>query len=83
MIASVDLYLDRNTALHRLDPRVKLLGPAAAFGLTVVFNHPAYVAAVAGGGLARRARGCAWRPSVVAHLRPWFRFAAFVRNDLV
>ena len=48
MISSVDLYLDRNTALHRLDPRVKLLGLAATFGLTVAFNHPAYVAAVAG-----------------------------------
>lgn len=43
----MDLYLDRNTALHRLDPRVKIFGLAAAFAVALAFNHPAYVAAVA------------------------------------
>jgi energy-coupling factor transport system permease protein len=43
----VDLYLDRNTVLHRLDPRAKIFGLASAFVLTMSFNHPAYVAAVA------------------------------------
>jgi energy-coupling factor transport system permease protein len=43
----VDLYLDHASALHRLDPRVKILGLAAVFALTMAFNHPAYVAAVA------------------------------------
>jgi len=43
----VDLYLDHNTALHRLDPRAKLFGLLVAFALTLVFNHPGYVAAAA------------------------------------
>jgi energy-coupling factor transport system permease protein len=43
----VDLYLEHNTALHRLDPRVKILGLAAVFALALTFNHPAYVAGVA------------------------------------
>jgi len=81
MITSVDLYLDRNTTLHRLDPRVKLLGLAATFGLTVAFNHPAYVAA---GAVLLAAL------VVVAAAAAWCRIsghgstiAAFVRNDLV
>jgi len=43
----VDLYLDRDTALHRLDPRVKLFGLVVAFALTLAFNHPGYVAGAA------------------------------------
>ena len=43
----MDLYLDRNTPLHRLDPRVKLFGLLAAFLVLLSFNHPAYIAALA------------------------------------
>ncbi len=39
----MDLYLDYGTALHRLDPRVKVFGLLAAFLLLLAFNHPAYV----------------------------------------
>jgi len=45
----VDLYLDHNTALHRLDPRVKIFGLAAVFALALSFNHPGYVGAVGAG----------------------------------
>lgn len=47
MASDVDLYLDRDTLVHRLDPRTKILGLAAAFALTLAFNHPAYVAGAA------------------------------------
>lgn len=43
----MDLYLDSNTPLHRLDPRAKLLGLLAAFALLLAFNHPLYTAGVA------------------------------------
>jgi energy-coupling factor transport system permease protein len=43
----MDLYLDRDTAIHRLDPRVKILGLVGLFALALTFNHPAYVAAAA------------------------------------
>jgi energy-coupling factor transport system permease protein len=45
--SAVDLYLGRNTAIHRLDPRAKILGLSAAFVLALAFNHPAFVAGVA------------------------------------
>jgi energy-coupling factor transport system permease protein len=53
----VDLYLDRNTALHRLDPRVKTIGLLAAFAVALAFNHPGYVAAVAAAILLLAAAG--------------------------
>jgi energy-coupling factor transport system permease protein len=43
----VDLYLDHNTALHRMDPRAKIFAFAAAIGLAMAFNHPVYVLAAA------------------------------------
>lgn len=43
----MELYLDRNTAVHRLDPRVKTFGLGAIFALALSFNHPAYVAGAA------------------------------------
>jgi energy-coupling factor transport system permease protein len=41
------LYLDYRTAVHRLDPRVKLFGLLGAFLLLLAFNHPAYVGGTA------------------------------------
>lgn len=43
----MDLYLSRDSALHRLDPRIKLFCLAAAFVLAMTFNHPLYVAGIA------------------------------------
>jgi len=43
----VDLYLDFNTPLHRLDPRAKVFGLLGAFALLLAFNHPLYTAGVA------------------------------------
>lgn len=42
------LYVDRDTPLHRLDPRSKMGLLASLFVLAFVFDHPLYVAAVLG-----------------------------------
>ncbi|HWS52993.1 MAG TPA: energy-coupling factor transporter transmembrane component T [Pyrinomonadaceae bacterium] len=41
------LYLARRSAVHRLDPRTKIIGLLALSSLLFVFNHPLYVSAVA------------------------------------
>lgn len=41
------LYLDLRSPVHRIDPRVKILGLVLLSALPFVFNHPAYTAAVA------------------------------------
>ncbi len=38
------LYLDRNTIVHRLDPRTKIMLMAGSFVMTLLFMHPAWVA---------------------------------------
>jgi energy-coupling factor transport system permease protein len=43
---NVFLYLDNPSPVHRLDPRTKLFLLFLFFTLALVFNHPAYVAAV-------------------------------------
>jgi len=48
----VDLYLERNTLLHRLDPRVKVFGLLALFAALLAFNHPLYVAGMTAGVIA-------------------------------
>ena len=42
-----EVYLDRNTAVHRLDPRTKLALMLAAFVTACYFEHPLWVAAIA------------------------------------
>lgn len=42
------LYLDRDTFLHRLDPRTKMGLLVSLFALAFVFDNPAYAAAVLG-----------------------------------
>ncbi len=37
------LYLERETWLHRLDPRTKLIGTIVGFLLCLSFNHPLYM----------------------------------------
>ena len=44
------LYLDRDTALHRLHPVTKIFGLILLFIMAMLFNHPLYVLAL--GGLA-------------------------------
>jgi energy-coupling factor transport system permease protein len=53
----VELYLDYNSRLHRLDPRVKTFGLLVVFALALTFNHPAYVAVFAIGILAMATLG--------------------------
>jgi energy-coupling factor transport system permease protein len=43
-----ELYLERRSPLHRLDPRMKLAGLVAVFAICLAFTHPAFVAAAAG-----------------------------------
>jgi len=45
------LYLDRDTWIHRLDPRTKIIGLLIGFGICLCFNHPLYVAAISSGAL--------------------------------
>lgn len=45
-IMNIFLYLDKNTWVHRLDPRTKLIGAVILFILCLCFNHPLYMAAV-------------------------------------
>lgn len=65
---SVFLYVDRDTALHRLHPVTKVIGLALAFAVSLLFSHPlpalaalalAVVAVLAGGGATNLAR--AWK----------------------
>ena len=37
---NLSLYQDRDTWLHRLDPRTKLIGVSMIFALCLCFNHP-------------------------------------------
>lgn len=46
MSNKLDLYVEGESLLHRLDPRSKLLWIPIGFALVMVFNHPAYVGAV-------------------------------------
>ncbi len=46
---NIFLYLDKNTRIHRLDPRTKILGVLIVFSLCLCFNHPLYMGAVSTG----------------------------------
>jgi len=75
----MDLYLARDTPLHRLDPRVKVFGLLALFAILLAFNDPRYVAGSVVCMLALAAAGRAlpnlWR------LR--FLFAMFLLFSLI
>jgi energy-coupling factor transport system permease protein len=43
---NIFLYLDRNTWVHRLDPRTKILGVLIVFILCLCFNHPLYMGTI-------------------------------------
>ncbi len=53
------LYLDRDTWIHRLDPRTKIVGLLIGFAICLCFNHPLYMALISLGvllvGLSARA----------------------------
>ncbi len=44
---NIFLYLDRNTWVHRLDPRTKIAGALLLFVLCLCFQHPLFLAAAA------------------------------------
>lgn len=52
------LYLERETWLHRLDPRTKVIGTVIGFVLCLTFNHPLHMMVIilAIGGLAVSAK---------------------------
>ncbi len=43
---NIFLYLDRDTWVHRLDPRTKLTGALILFAVCLCFNHPLYMAGI-------------------------------------
>ncbi len=43
---NIFLYLDRDTWIHRLDPRTKIMGILICFAICLCFNSPLYVAAI-------------------------------------
>jgi energy-coupling factor transport system permease protein len=48
---NIFLYLDRDTQIHRLDPRTKLIVAVILFGICLCFNHPFYLALISLGVL--------------------------------
>jgi energy-coupling factor transport system permease protein len=46
---NIFLYLDKDTWVHRLDPRTKMIGTLIVFGICLSFNHPMYMAVIAAG----------------------------------
>jgi len=49
---NIFLYLDKETWVHRLDPRTKIIGVLIVFSICLCFNHPLYMAAISLGILA-------------------------------
>ena len=49
---NLSLYLDRNTWVHRLDPRTKMVGASILFMSCLCFNHPLYMGWISLGILA-------------------------------
>ena len=43
---NIFLYLDKDTWIHRLDPRTKILGVLIVFTICLCFNHPLYMGGV-------------------------------------
>jgi len=43
---NIFLYLDRNTWVHRLDPRTKVMGMLILFIVCLCFNHPIYMVVI-------------------------------------
>lgn len=43
---NIFLYLDKNTWVHRLDPRTKMTGALILFIICLCFNHPLYMTGV-------------------------------------
>ncbi|MCX5813306.1 MAG: energy-coupling factor transporter transmembrane component T [Proteobacteria bacterium] len=49
---NISIYRNKNTWLHHLDPRTKLIGVIFLFIIALTFNHPLYVVFVIAGVLA-------------------------------
>src|SRR4030042_6915382 len=43
---NIFLYLDKDTWIHRLDPRTKMIGVLILFIICLCFNHPLYMSAI-------------------------------------
>lgn len=46
MIRAINIYTDRSTVVHELDPRTKIIAFVILSGMLLVFNDPRYVVAV-------------------------------------
>ncbi|HSB07591.1 MAG TPA: energy-coupling factor transporter transmembrane component T [Thermodesulfobacteriota bacterium] len=62
---NIFLYLERDTWIHRLDPRTKIMGVLIGFMICLCFNHPLYMAAISFSvlliGLSAKAMPNFWR----------------------
>lgn len=70
------LYREKDTFVHRMSPQAKLGAMLISFILPVAFNHPAYMAAVAGVTLVYAAAARAW--SVLFQFRKLLLILLFV-----
>lgn len=43
---NIFLYIDKNTPIHRLDPRTKIICSILLFGACLCFNHPLYMGGI-------------------------------------
>lgn len=57
---NIFLFLDKDTLIHRLDPRTKLVSALLLFGICLCFNHPGYLALISGGVLLLASWARAW-----------------------
>ncbi len=66
---NIFLYLDKDTWVHRLDPRTKLIGVLILFSICLCFNHPLYMAGISLGvmglGLSAKALLNFWRLRII------------------
>lgn len=62
---NISLFEDRDSWLHRLDPRTKMVGTALWFAMILSFNHPLFVAGIGAATLAIafsvRAQSALWK----------------------
>jgi energy-coupling factor transport system permease protein len=62
---NIFLYLDKNTWIHRLDPRTKIIGTIILFIACLCFNHPLYMGCLTIGiifiGISSKSEKNIWR----------------------
>jgi energy-coupling factor transport system permease protein len=69
---NIFLYLDRDTWVHRLDPRTKIISVLILFAVCLCFNHPLYMAGISLGvvliSISAKALANFWRLRIILAL---------------